>query len=506
MSRSATAHDARNQLDRRVPVPERRRLRCRDRCSSWLSRSLPAARGRPPAAGRSVAEAIDQVQPKIVKIYGAGGFRGLEAYQSGLLISPEGHVLTVWSYVLDTDYITVTLDDGRKFEAKLLGADPRLEVAVLKIDAAGPALLRPEPGRRRSRPATRVLAFSNLFGVATGDEPASVQHGVVSVKTQLEARRGVFETPYRRPGLRARRDDQQSRRRRRGAGHPARRAGGHAGQGTAQRAEQHLAQLRRSHRRAPRVGRRDPRRQVRRPRRTKQPDEAGSGRWTLAMLGIVLVPDVLERTPPYVDDVRAGSPAAAAGVRPDDLILLLGDRLIQSCKALRERAGVRRLRGPDHADRAPRAGTGGVRRCKPPTKTNRSRHDRCDETCPPRPIVAWSPAAGVAAAPCCRAPTPPAADDDDVELLEQQAFRAAVDRVAPSVVRIETVGGLERVGEVLFGTGPTTGLVVDPDGYIVSSAFNFVNQPDSILVRLPDGTPQAGPSWWPPTTTACSCC
>ena len=72
--------------------------------------------------------------------------------------------------------------------------------------------------------------------------------------------------------------------------------------------------------------------------------------------------------------------------------------------------------------------------------------------------------------------------------LEQKAVAAAVERVAPSVVRIETVGGLERVEKVLFGTGPTTGLVVDPQGYIVSSAFNFVNKPASILVRLPDGT------------------
>ena len=39
-----------------------------------------------------------------------------------------------------------------------------------------------------------------------------------------------------------------------------------------------------------------------------------------------------------------------------------------------------------------------------------------------------------------------------------------------------------------FGTGPTTGLIVDPEGYIVSSAFNFSNKPTSILVRLPDGT------------------
>jgi serine protease Do len=75
----------------------------------------------------------------------------------------------------------------------------------------------------------------------------------------------------------------------------------------------------------------------------------------------------------------------------------------------------------------------------------------------------------------------------DADAQEQAAFEAAVNRVAPSVVQIETVGGLEKVEKVLFGAGPTTGLVVDPRGYIVSSAFNFVNKPTSILVRLPNG-------------------
>ena len=76
---------------------------------------------------------------------------------------------------------------------------------------------------------------------------------------------------------------------------------------------------------------------------------------------------------------------------------------------------------------------------------------------------------------------------EDLNALEQKALTDAVDRVAPSVVRIETIGGLERVDRVLFGAGPTTGLVVDSSGYIISSAFNFVNKPASILVRLPDG-------------------
>ncbi len=81
-----------------------------------------------------------------------------------------------------------------------------------------------------------------------------------------------------------------------------------------------------------------------------------------------------------------------------------------------------------------------------------------------------------------------AAGDLDVEMAEQQAFRDAVARVEPAVVRIETVGGIQRLGKVLLGTGPTTGLIVDADGYIVSSAFNFLNRPASILVRLPDGS------------------
>ncbi len=83
------------------------------------------------------------------------------------------------------------------------------------------------------------------------------------------------------------------------------------------------------------------------------------------------------------------------------------------------------------------------------------------------------------------------AADQPLAVLEEQALKAAVERVAPSVVRIETVGGLERVGGILVGTGATTGLVVDREGYIVSSAYNFVQKPDSILVTLPSGKRQA---------------
>lgn len=71
--------------------------------------------------------------------------------------------------------------------------------------------------------------------------------------------------------------------------------------------------------------------------------------------------------------------------------------------------------------------------------------------------------------------------------LEEQAVQNAVLHVAPSVVRIDTLGGLEKVDGRLTGTGPTTGLCVSADGLIVSSAINFVDRPTSILATLPDG-------------------
>src|SRR5262245_53945655 len=75
----------------------------------------------------------------------------------------------------------------------------------------------------------------------------------------------------------------------------------------------------------------------------------------------------------------------------------------------------------------------------------------------------------------------------DLEEQEEVAIRQAVSAIAPSVVKIETLGGLERVGKLLVGTGPTTGLVVSSDGYVISSAFNFIQQPTSILITLPGG-------------------
>jgi serine protease Do len=294
---------------------------------------IQAAWFNPALKAGSLTEVIVDVQPKMVKVYGAGGFRGLEPYQSGVLISAEGHILTVWSYVLDTDVITITLSDGRRYNAELVGADPRLEVAVLKIEAERLPYFEFQDAATAGS-GTRVLAFSNLYGVATGNEPCSVQHGVVSVKTTLEARRGVFDTPYRGPVYVL---DAVTNNPGAGGGALTNRQGELIGLlGKELRNSLNNTWLNYS---IPveelsttveeiRSGRFtdvplvDP---------TAKPDEGHSPE----LFGMILVPDVVERTPPFIDNVRRDSVAYEVGLRPDDLILFVNDRLVQSCKALR---------------------------------------------------------------------------------------------------------------------------------------------------------------------------
>src|SRR5271165_1496831 len=81
--------------------------------------------------------------------------------------------------------------------------------------------------------------------------------------------------------------------------------------------------------------------------------------------------------------------------------------------------------------------------------------------------------------------------DDDLADLQEKTVKAAVKYVAPSVVLIDASGGTEivttgpRGPRIRKGDGPTTGLIVGADGYVISSAYNFANKPTTITVRVP---------------------
>lgn len=85
----------------------------------------------------------------------------------------------------------------------------------------------------------------------------------------------------------------------------------------------------------------------------------------------------------------------------------------------------------------------------------------------------------------------------EVELMEamtltSKAFRSAADRVSPSLVTIESYGGVSAVqgkigGIRKQGEGNTTGIVISPDGFILTSTFNFIQRPPVISVILSSG-------------------
>ena len=94
---------------------------------------------------------------------------------SGVLVSPEGYILTNHHVISDADDIDVALSDGRKVKAQVIGSDPETDIAVLKIEAKK----LPTPitlGKVESvHVGDVVLAIGNPFGVGQ-----TVTSGIVS--------------------------------------------------------------------------------------------------------------------------------------------------------------------------------------------------------------------------------------------------------------------------------------------------------------------------------------
>lgn len=95
---------------------------------------------------------------------------------SGFIVSPDGLVLTNAHVVKGASEVVVKLTDRREFRAKVLGADPKTDVAVLKIDAKNLPTVR-LGSTRDLQVGDWVLAIGSPFGFEN-----SVTAGVVSAK------------------------------------------------------------------------------------------------------------------------------------------------------------------------------------------------------------------------------------------------------------------------------------------------------------------------------------
>jgi serine protease Do len=309
-------------------------------CATALLVACSAAR-----AEESHAEVVKQVNQKMVKLFGSGGYKGLASYGSGIVVSPDGYILTIASHILDTQDLRVHTHDGHRLHAKVIVVEPELDIALCKIIEKVddlPYFDVPEAAKKSIASAgTNVLAFSNQFQIATLDEPMSVQRGVVAAYSKMSARKGVAEAPYNgevyfsdaitnNPGA--------------AGGAFTTRKGELLGivgkelknvlsetwvnyampiqakieihNGDQVRTVSILEILEKKEQYKPA------------PKREKQ----SFGAYT----GITLVPNVVERTPPYVEEVAPNSPAAKAGVRPDDLIVYVDGLQAVSIKDYKE--------------------------------------------------------------------------------------------------------------------------------------------------------------------------
>ena len=95
---------------------------------------------------------------------------------SGFIISADGFVMTNAHVVDGADEVLVTLPDKREFKAKLIGADKRTDVAVVKIDSTGLPFVR-IGDINRLRVGEWVMAIGSPFGLEN-----TVTAGIVSAK------------------------------------------------------------------------------------------------------------------------------------------------------------------------------------------------------------------------------------------------------------------------------------------------------------------------------------
>jgi serine protease Do len=299
-------------------------------------------------AQHGFTKVAEQVNKKMVKLFGSGGFKGLPAYGTGFLVSPDGFIVTVNNHMLNTPDLRAHLYDGRVFQAKVMAKEPEFDIALIKIDAEVSGLpyfdFIKSAMAPPAQPGDWILAFSNQFSIAAYDEPLSIMRGNIAAITELRGRRGVSDAPYHgevyfldciacNPGA--------------AGGVITTRKGDLVGiigrelKNTLSDTWINYAvpiQAKSKFKRGDKEVVETLSNFVEKAMKnqwitiTKVVKKGGAGGYH----GIVLVPNVVERTPAYIEEVEPNSPAAKLGLRPDDLIVYVDGELIPSIKVFRE--------------------------------------------------------------------------------------------------------------------------------------------------------------------------
>jgi serine protease Do len=315
--------------------------------------AAPAVRATDPYS--QVATAANE---KLVKLFGAGGYRGAESFGTGILVSKDGYILTCAAPFLDGRELRLHLPDGRKYPFKVKIIEPEFDAAILQIDQPKkekdvlpldlPYFDVVESAKNlHAEPGTWVMALSNMYKVAERDEMMSVQRAMITAIGKLSARRGQFEVPYHGEVLYLDTITNNP---------------GAAGGAVLDRHGNLLGIIGKEFRN----NQTDTWVNYAMPLNTKAEvvikgekktftlaefvDLAIHDKWVKSdpkpevdpiknprvYTGIIFVPKVVDRTPPYIDGIEPNSPAAKAGLKPDDLVIYLDGEPVYSTDVYRD--------------------------------------------------------------------------------------------------------------------------------------------------------------------------
>lgn len=107
---------------------------------------------------------------------------------SGVIISPDGYIVTNNHVIDEAERLEITLNDNRTFDATVVGTDPSTDLALIKIDATGLPVI-PMGDSEQLKVGEWVLAVGNPFGFTS-----TVTTGIVSAKS-----RSISSTSHTRP-------------------------------------------------------------------------------------------------------------------------------------------------------------------------------------------------------------------------------------------------------------------------------------------------------------------
>jgi Do/DeqQ family serine protease len=111
--------------------------------------------------------------------YGRRSQRSLIGTGSGVIISPDGYIITNNHVIAGAQSISITTNHNKTYDAELVGTDPKTDIALLKIDANGNLPFTTFGDSNNARIGEWVLAVGNPFNLTS-----TVTAGIISAKSR----------------------------------------------------------------------------------------------------------------------------------------------------------------------------------------------------------------------------------------------------------------------------------------------------------------------------------